>query len=422
MKYLILGNGPAGVVAAETLRRTDKAGEIVMVGSEGLPPYSRMAIPYYLEGNIGEPGMYLRKSSDHFASLGITERAGKVVRLDTDARTVHYADGTSETYDRLLIATGSRPVQPPIPGINRPQVQNCWTMTDARAIAALTKPGSRVLQLGAGFIGCIIMEALAARGVELTIVEMGDRMVPRMMTAKAGNMISKWVEKKGIRVRTSAGVKSIDDGTGDAPLAVTLTTGEVLPCDVVIVAAGVIPNLDFLQGTKIQQGRGIRVDDGMRTNVEGVFAAGDVAEGRDFFSGEPLVSAIQPNAADQARVAAVNMAGGNALLPGVLPINVLATLGLISTSFGQWWGMEGGDSVEHCDEEHSQYISLQFKDDVLVGATSVGITQHVGCLRGLIQSRTKLGHWKDVLKHSPTRFMEAYLGIHQNARADMVSA
>ena len=148
MKYLILGNGPAGVVAAETLRRNDKAGEIVMVGSENLPPYSRMAIPYFLEGNIDERGMYLRKDSQHFADLGITEKDAKAVRLDTDAKTVHYADGSSETYDRLLIATGSRPFQPPIPGINRPQVQNCWTMTDVRAIAALTKPGSRVLQLG----------------------------------------------------------------------------------------------------------------------------------------------------------------------------------------------------------------------------------------------------------------------------------
>ena len=227
MKYLILGNGPAGVVAAESLRRVDSVGEIVMVGSEGVPPYSRMAIPYFLEGNIGEPGMYLRKSSDHFSSLRITERAGRVVALDPAARKVSYQDGSSETYDRLLIATGSRPVNPPIPGLNRPQVQNCWTMADARAIADLTKPGSRVLQLGAGFIGCIIMEALAARGVDLTIVEMGDRMVPRMMTAKAGGMIKQWVEKKGIRVRTSAGVKSIDDGDASAPLLVTLSTGEV---------------------------------------------------------------------------------------------------------------------------------------------------------------------------------------------------
>jgi NAD(P)H-nitrite reductase large subunit len=292
-------------------------------------------------------------------------------------------------------------------------------MEDARAIAALTKPGSRVLQLGAGFIGCIIMEALAARGVDLTIVEMGDRMVPRMMTPKAGNMIRRWVEQKGIRVRTSAGVKSIDDGTGDAPLNVTLTTGEVLPMDVVIVAAGVIPNLDFLAGTPIQTGKGIRVDDAMRSSVDGIYAAGDVAEGNDFFSGDPLVSAIQPNAADQARVAAINMAGGDALLPGVLPINVLATLGLISSSFGQWWGMEGGDNIEHVDEARSRYVSLQFKDDVLIGATSVGLTQHVGMLRGLIQSRTKLGRWKDFLKTSPTKFAEAYLGCQQSATAHL---
>ena len=187
----------------------------------------------------------------------------------------------------------------------------------------------------------------------------------------------------------------------------------------VIVAAGVAPNLDFLTGTGVEMGRGIRVDDGMRTSVEHIYAAGDVAEGYDFFTGEPLVSAIQPNAADQARVAAVNMAGGKAVLPGVLPINVLATLGLISTSFGQWWGVEGGDSVEHADEVRSRYVSLQFDGDVLIGATSVGMTQHVGVLRGLIQTRTKLGRWKDFLMANPTRFAEAYLGCQQSASAHL---
>ncbi|HEY6897395.1 MAG TPA: FAD-dependent oxidoreductase [Rhodocyclaceae bacterium] len=432
MKYLILGNGPTGVVAAETLRRADPHGEIIMIGCEGEPPYSRMAIPYLLEGNIDESGTHLRKTASHFADLRITQREARAVGLDTAGKKVKFADGSSESYDRLLIATGSHPVRPPIPGIDLPQVQTCWTLADYRNIAALAKPGSRVIQLGAGFIGCIIMEALAKRGVDLTIVEMGDRMVPRMMTPKAGGMIKQWVEDKGIRVRTSAGVERIEanngaekgalrkivDGVlgrndGEAPLAVKLSTGEVLPCDVLIAAAGVAPNVDFLKGTDVRVGRGITVNAKMETSVPGIYAAGDVTEGPDFFTGEPMVSAIQPNAADQARIAALNMVGKTVDLPGVLAINVLDTLGLISTSFGQWWGTEEKDGVELVDEKNFRYLSLQFKGDVLIGATSIGQTQHVGALRGLIQNRTPLGHWKHVLQETPTRFYEAYIGTAQ---------
>lgn len=413
MKHVIIGNGPAGVVAAETLRHADPACQILMIGSELEPPYSRMAIPYLLEGNIDESGTYLRKTPDHFASKRIETLQGRVVALDTSARTLLLKDGTSISYDRLLVASGSHPVRPPIPGIDRPQTQTCWTLEDARAIAALTKPGSRVLQLGAGFIGCIIMEALAARGVELTVVEMGDRMVPRMMTQKAGNMIREWVESKGIRVRTSAGVERIDDGTGDAPLSVKLSTGEALPCDVVIVAAGVVPNTGFLEGSPVHVAKGVLVDDRMQTSVPGIYAAGDVAEAPDLFTGAHLVSAIQPNAVDQARVAAINMAGGSARMPGVLAINVLDTLGLISSSFGQWWGGEGTQGVERIDEANFRYISLQFRGDVLVGATSIGLTDHVGALRGLIQGKLHLGTWRDRLLVNPFAFFEAYVASTQ---------
>lgn len=413
MRHVIIGNGPAGVVAAETLRRADPASEILLAGCENEPPYSRMAIPYLLEGNIDEAGTYLRKRPDHYSSQRISTHEGRVVSVDTEARTLLFKDGSSTTYDRLLIASGSHPVRPPIPGIDRPQTQTCWTLEDAREIAALTKPGSRVLQLGAGFIGCIIMEALAARGVELTVVEMGDRMVPRMMTPKAGNMIREWVESKGIRVRTSAGVERIDDGAGDAPLSVKLSTGESLPCDVVIVAAGVAPNVGFLEGSPVHVAKGVLVDDRMQTSVPGIYAAGDVAEAPDLFTGAHLVSAIQPNAVDQARVAAINMAGGDARMPGVLAINVLDTLGLISSSFGQWWGGEGTQGVERVDEAAFRYISLQFRDDVLVGATSIGLTDHVGALRGLIQGQLHLGVWRDRLLANPFAFFEAYVANTQ---------
>jgi NADPH-dependent 2,4-dienoyl-CoA reductase/sulfur reductase-like enzyme len=414
MKHLILGNGPAGVLAAETLRRADASAEIVLAGSEDEPPYSRMAIPYLLEENIDETGTYLRKTPGHFASLGIRELRGRAVSVDAAARRVLFADGHFENYDRLLIATGSHPVRPPIPGIDLPQVQTCWTLADARAIAARAKAGARVLQLGAGFIGCIIMEALAARGVQLTVVEMGDRMVPRMMTPRAGNMIRRWVEQRGIRVITSAGVERIDPaGEG---VTVKLSTGESVAADLVIVAAGVAPNASFLEGTGVQVAKGVLVNERMETSVPGIFAAGDVAEAPDLFSGAHLVAAIQPNAADQARVAALAMAGQPSRLPGVLAINVLDTLGLISASFGQWWGEaaeRGGSGVEHADDGGYRYLSLQFKDDVLVGATTIGTTEHVGVLRGLIQNRTRLGHWKNLLLQSPTRFPEAYVARSQ---------
>ena len=286
MKHLILGNGPAGVIAAEALRQADPACEILLVGNEDAPPYSRMAIPYLLEGNIDEPGTYLRKTPGHFEALGIRELRARAVALHTDQRDVLFDDGSRETYDRLLIATGSHPVRPPIPGIDLPRVLTCWTLEDARAIAEHARPGSRVVQLGAGFIGCIIMESLATRGVELTVVELGDRMVPRMMTPKAGNMIRQWVETKGVRVITQAGIDRIDPGADDA-MRVHLTNGTALDADLVIVSAGVTPNVGFLEATPVHVAKGVLVDDRLETSVAGIFAAGDVAEAPDLFTGRP---------------------------------------------------------------------------------------------------------------------------------------
>ena len=170
--------------------------------------------------------------------------------------------------------------------------------------------------------------------------------------------------------------------------------------------------------------KGVLVDDRMETSVSGIFAAGDVAEAPDLFSGAHLVAAIQPNAADQARIAAMNMARGaiarDTKLNGVLAINVLDTLGLISSSFGQWWGEKpdaGGSGVELVDEARYRYLSLQFKDDVLVGATAIGLTQHVGALRGLIHGQVKLGDWKDRLLANPLAFVDAYVARSQQPMA-----
>lgn len=420
MSYVILGNGPAGVVAAEALRKTDPLAQIVMIGDEPEPPYSRMAIPYLLVGNIDESGTHLRKTPAHFDHLGIEQIVARATRVDPAAKTVALDNGQIVSYDKLLVCTGSHPLKLPVPGIDSPNVHSCWTLADAREIALKAKQGARVLQIGAGFIGCIIMEALASRGVKLTIVEMGDRMVPRMMTPGAGGMIKRWVEAKGVAVHTNAKVASI--AQRDGALVATLADGTEVPADLIIAAAGVKPNIDFLEGSGVAVQAGVLVDERMQTNVPDIFAAGDVAEAIDFSTGKRLVNAIQPNAVEQGRVAALNMAGKSAVSQGTLAVNVLDALGLISSSFGQWWGDPAGQTAEMMDEERHRYLSLQFKGDVLIGATSIGLTEHVGVMRGLIQTRTHLGRWKDFLLHDPTRIMEAYLATAQGQASEPILA
>ena len=411
MKHVILGAGPAGVIAAETIRKHAPADDILIVGDEAEAPYSRMAIPYLLIGNIGEEGTHLRHGKDHFAKLGIVVKRGiRAKAVDAAAHTVALDDGSTVRFDRLLIATGSSPASPPIPGIHAAGVHPCWTLQDARAIAQLAIKGARVLQMGAGFIGCIIMEALAARGVELTVVEMGDRMVPRMMGPTAGGMIKDWCEAKGVRVFTGTRVEAIEP---HAPLRVRLSNGQHLECDLVISATGVKPNIGFLENSGVGCLLGVLTDEHLQTNVPGVYAAGDCAEAFDKISGKTIVSAIQPNAAEQARVAALNMVGRRAELRGVTQINVLDTLGLISTSFGDWHGVPGGAHVELTDRDAGRHLSLQFDGDRLVGCNSIGWTEHVGAMRGLVEGQVRLGDWKQRLLDDPTQLMAAYLATAQ---------
>ena len=419
MRHVIIGAGPAGVVAAETLRRVDPSSDIFMLGDEPEPPYSRMALPYLLAGNVGESGTHLRHGDAHFETLAIDVRHDRVRRVDPANRITILSNGHEIAYDRLLIATGAHPVEPPIEGIDSQGVENCWTLADARRILAGAKPGSRVVLMGAGFIGCIVLEALAARGVDLVVVEMADRMLPRMMDETGGAMIARWCESKGVSVRTGTRVTEIERRNGSLVLATD--PGDPLEADLVVCATGVSPNIDFLDGaggtagaraaagTRIECDTGILVDHRLRTSVSDIYAAGDVAQGPDFSTGRQEVHAIQPTAVEHGRIAALNMAGADTPFRGSLSMNVLNTLGLVSSSFGLWMGVEGGERSIAVDEARSRYLRLEFEDDRIVGALALGLTQHVGVVRGLIQTRVRLGAWMEKLRADPALVMNAYL-------------
>ncbi len=412
MQHIIIGAGPAGVVAAETLRKCDPNASITIIGDEPEPPYSRMAIPYYLIDNIGEAGSYLRDPSEHYSKQNIELVQQRVDKVDPNAKKVTLADGSSREYDKLLLATGSRPISPPIPGLDLPQVHSCWTLEDARHIIELAQPGANVVLIGAGFIGCIILEALVKRGIKLSVVETGNRMVPRMLNEKAGGLLEKWCIEKGLDVHTSCSVESVT-AVDKGEVQVSLSDGSKLPAALVITATGVKPNTEMLEGTDIKLDLGVLVNHSMQTSNSDVYAAGDVAQGVDFSTGNFEVQAIQPTATDHGRIAALNMSGNTTEHHGTVNMNILDTLGLVSSSFGLWMGVEGGEQAELYNLGEFQYINLQFDGDCLVGASTVGKTQHIGVLRGLIESKIKLGPWKQRLLEDPTCIMEAYVASTQ---------
>ena len=407
MRHVIIGSGPAGVVAAETLRKADPAAEITLLCGEGEPPYARMAIPYLLKGDIDEAGTWIRKDRDHYGRLRINLVEARARTVDAAARAVDVGSGRSLPYDRLLIATGSRPSRETIPGIDLPGVCTCWTLRDARALLASIRPGTRVVQMGAGFVGCIIMEGLLARGADLTILVRSGYMVRRMMNPTASGLIRRWCESKGVKILTRTQPLGLTANGG--ALKVDLGEGRTLAADLYLSVVGVDPNLDFLSGSGIEIGRqGILVDATLESSVPGVFAAGDVAESTDCLTGKRQLNAIQPNATEQGRTAALNMAGRPTRFKGSFVFNVLTTLGLAASSFGEWQGV-GGESAEALDEPRYRYLNLQFDGDRLVGANCVGFSDHVGALRGLIEGRRRLGAWKQKLLDDPSRIMQAYV-------------
>lgn len=404
MKYVLIGAGPAGVQAAEAIRQEDPAGEITLVSGEPGQPYARMAIPYILTGRITEEGALQRKSPGHFANLGVRYLNRKAVKVRAGAQggTVDLDDGAVLGYDRLLVATGSSPTLPPVPGTDLPGVVTCWTLGDARVIAAKLKPGARVIMVGAGFVAGVCMKSLVESGAQLTVIAGRVGQILRsMMTPTGSAMLQRWLEGKGVNVVTKGRIERIEPGPR------LVMDKQSFDADLIILATGVRPNIEFLEGTGAEIDRGIVINDRMESTVPGIYAAGDVAQGRDFSTGEWVVHALQPTATEHGRVAGLNMAGKDAPYRGSLSMNVLDTVGLLSYTFGLWQGRSGGDNTESVDAEHFRYTRLCFDGDVLIGAIRIGATEHVGAIRGLIQTRRSLGAWKEMLIKDPGRLADA---------------
>ena len=408
-RHVVLGTGPAGIRAIETIRGHESDSSITLIGNE--PPYSRMALPYYLAGDISEEAVNTADDA-YLAGLNVDTKYGvHVTSIDAGAKSVSLSDGSSVEYDNLLIATGSSATRPPIDGADGEGIQSMWGIDDARNFKNTVSSGSRVVIVGAGFIGLIILDGLHGGGHTISFVELEDHILPRMINSEAAEVVEAWLEKNGVRCITGTSVSSI--GQHDSHRDVKLSNGDKMEADAVVMATGIRPNLDFASSAGIATGDGILVDSKMATNVDGIFAAGDVAEGPVLHSESKAVHAIQPTAFEHGRVAGSNMAGQNVSYAGSIGFNVVDAVGLQVASFGDW--QSDADTTVVSSFITSVYRRLSWDGDRIIGAVMVGRASDVGALndvgmiKGFIQAGTRLGKWKDYLNNNPLDVRKPYV-------------
>ena len=270
MHHVIIGGGPAATNAIETIRQFDHGQSVVTLICDE-PAHSRMALPYWLAGKIPEAQTHTGDAA-YFKRLKVATRFGvRVAAVDPQGRTVSLSDGSKLTFDNLLIATGSSPVHPPIPGADLPGVQPLWSLAHTDRVlkhAESLQPEERtprVVLVGAGFIGFIVLNAMYRRKWQLAVVEREVQVLPRMLDAPAADHVRRWLATRHIAVHCSATVKQIRQ-QADGAKSVELSDGQSLTADIVILATGIRPNLDVLQGSGIATGEAILVNDRMQTN------------------------------------------------------------------------------------------------------------------------------------------------------------
>lgn len=399
MNYVIIGNSVAAVGAIRGIRSIDQRGNITVISRERHVAYGRPLISYLLGGLITEKRMaYLPEDFYEKNRVNLLLNA-EVVGVDPENRNVAIAGGDVISYDRLLIATGGDPFVPPIEGMaGKDRVFTFTTWDDAAKLKGIADDIEKVVVIGGGLIGLKAAEGLHLLHKKITIVELADRILSAAFDRPAGRVVAKKMKANGIDVITEDTVVKIE-GDGAAITGVTLKSGDFIPCDTVIVAIGVRPAASFLKGSGVEVNRGIVVDDRMETNVKGVFAAGDVAEARDFFSGVKNPMPIWPDAYIQGDIAGVTMAGGKKEYEGGIAMNSIELFKVSTISMGITNPVEPKEYeiLTYQDLENYQYRKIVLKDGLLAGAVLVGAVDRAGIFAGLIRDRIDVTPFKDQL-------------------------
>jgi NAD(P)H-nitrite reductase large subunit len=387
MKYVIIGNGIAGVCAAEAIRSVDPQGGIDMIGDETFSPYSRPMISHVLDGS--QPHTKLPIRSDRFyQDLTVTPILGqRAAAIDGDSRQVVLVDGSRVDFDRLLIASGADPRPVKADGLDLDNIFYMRTQDHVKQQVAALAGARRAVVLGGGLVGFKAAYGLLNRGLAVTMLITSGYPLSLQVDATAGQMILDELVGHGLAVEVGASVRAFE-GNGRVQSVVT-DAGTSLSCDLVIIGKGVLPARSFIPSDDIDVDLGILVDEYLQTSRSGIYAAGDVAQMTDIARGCSWVNALWPEAAAQGRVAGLNMVGRAVAYPGSLSRNVMRVFGLDVLTIGNAnpRDVEKYRIVESGGPDRQFYRRLVLQDDVLVGAVMINRIEQGGVLRALIENR-----------------------------------
>jgi NAD(P)H-nitrite reductase large subunit len=394
-EYLAIGNSAGGIGAAEAIREVDRKGSIVIISEEPYPAYSRPLISEYLAGERILDRMLFR-SPDFYEKNGIELLLGKKAQvLDLAKSIVRLENGEEFKFKKLLLATGGAPIVPKLGGGEKKGVFTFLTLDDARAIADFAGEVRWAVVIGGGLIGISVTQALVKLGIGVTVVEMRDRVLNTILDEEASSIAGDNLKRKGVRIIDNHTVMEI---TGESAVeGVVLNNGERIECELVVVAIGVVPRTELVQGTGIEVNRGILVDRHMQTSYPDVYACGDVAEAYDFVYGANRVTPIWPNAYVGGRVAGYNMAGGKAEYPGGTAMNSLNYFGLDMATAGMVYPQDAAKCEVLRKRNDGIYQKVILSDDLVVGMVFVGEIDKSGMVYGLMRDRVDVGIFKQKL-------------------------
>ncbi len=423
-KYVIVGASAAGIGAVEAIREEDPQGSITVISEEQCTYYSRPMISEFVSGKADAQKMKCRNDDFWKENNVDAKTCQKAVSLDLTAKIVSLENGEKVAYEKLLIATGGKPFVPKMEGQDKDGVFTFTTLSDAQQLAAKIDQiqAKSAVVIGAGLIGISVTDALVKRGLKVTVVELQEKILSLLLDVKASDIVESTIKSAGVNFATGQSVQKIigRPDNGNAVGGVILTKGDTVPCDIVIVAIGVIPRTELVAGTAVKINRGIVVDNYMQTSVPDVYASGDVAEAYDYILNQNRLLPLWPLAILEGRTAGYNMTGKKAAYEGGTNMSSLKYFGVPIVSIGLSNPKDDPtlEVLVKQDTDKGTYKKLVLKDNVIVGMTMVNAIERSGIIFNLLKKHIDVKDFKqDLLRDD---FSLAFLPVSLQKQMSVV--